>query len=103
MSLEQAVYEVGAVAPPNGEVNGKIALVNAAGAAMFPEGGLRLTGDVYITAGAGAPVDYTDGTPPATGEGVMGIGSLYVRTDTGKWYTNGGTKAQPLWKIITSA
>lgn len=103
MALEQAIYEVGEVSSPNGEVNGKVALVDASGNDRFPAGGLRLTGDVYVTAGAGAPVDYTDGTPPATGEGVMGIGSLYVRTDTGKWYTNGGTKAQPLWKLVTSA
>lgn len=60
-------------------------------------GGVRL----YVL--AGAPVDYTDGTPPATGEGVAPIGSLAIRKDTGKLYINGGTQAQPLWKLVTSA
>jgi hypothetical protein len=62
-----------------------------------------LADDVYFLSTAGAPVDYTDGTPPATGEGVAGPGSLCVRRDTGKLYVNGGTKAQPLWKLVTSA
>jgi hypothetical protein len=61
------------------------------------------SGDVLMLAGAGAPVDYTDGSPPATGEATAGIGSLYVDTTGGKLYINGGTKAQPLWKIVTSA
>ncbi len=60
-------------------------------------------GDFVIAHGAGAPVDYTDGTPPATGEGVYGIGSIYVNTTNGKQYQNGGTKAQPVWKLVTSA
>jgi hypothetical protein len=64
---------------------------------------LSLADDVYFLSTAGAPVDYTDGTPPATGEGVAGPGSLCVRRDTGKLYVNGGTKAQPLWKLVTSA
>jgi len=60
-------------------------------------------GDFEVYVAAGAPVDYTDGTPPATGETTAGIGSLYVNTTTGKHYVNGGTKAEPLWKIVTSA
>lgn len=60
-------------------------------------------GDVKIYILAGAPVDYTDGTPPATGEGEAGIGSLAIDTAAGKLYINGGTKAQPLWKLVTSA
>lgn len=47
--------------------------------------------------GDGVPVDYTDGDPAATGEGVAEIGARY--TD----YINGGTKAQPVWKLVTSA
>jgi hypothetical protein len=60
-------------------------------------------GDVKEYIGAGVPVDYTDGTPPATGEGVAGIGSRYTDITNGKLYINGGTKAQPLWKLVTSA
>lgn len=63
----------------------------------------HLGGDVYISNGEGAPVDYTDGDPAATGEGVMGIGSLYIDMTNGKIYINGGTKAEPAWKIVTSA
>lgn len=75
--------------------------VAAAMAAMgWPTAGL---GDVRFYSGAGAPVDYTDGTPPATGEGEAGIGSLYVNITNGKHYVNGGTKAQPIWKLVTSA
>lgn len=80
-----------------------VALVNAAGAAVFTSTGLVISGDVRIYTGAGAPVDYTDGTPPATGEGEAGIGSQYINTTNGKLYVNKGTKAQPVWGIVTSA
>lgn len=57
-NLEQKVYEVGAVTSPNGEVNGRIALVTAAGAPLpgsqlpaLPTSngqyGLQVTGGVY--------------------------------------------------------
>lgn len=59
--------------------------------------------ETLILHGAGAPVDYTDGDPAATGEGTAGIGSLYIDTTAGKLYLNGGTKAQPIWKLVTSA
>lgn len=62
-----------------------------------------LGSDVLDLVGSGAPVDYTDGTPPATGEGLAGIGSRYTDITAGKLYLNGGTKAQPVWKIVTSA
>lgn len=58
---------------------------------------------VSILSTVGGPVDYTDGSPPATGEGTAEIGSLCADRTSGKLYINGGTKAQPLWKIITSA
>lgn len=80
-----------------------VSIVNEAGAAIFTSSGLVISGDVRMYVGAGAPVDYTDGTPPATGEGEAGIGSIYVNTTTGKLYLNGGTKAQPVWKLVTSA
>jgi len=60
-------------------------------------------GDVKVYIGAGVPVDYTDGDPAATGEAVAGIGSLYIDTTNGKLYIQGGTKAQPVWKLVTSA
>jgi hypothetical protein len=47
--------------------------------------------------GAGAPVDYTDGTPPATGEGVAPKGALYSDTTNGFVYRNSGTQAEPIW------
>lgn len=62
-----------------------------------------LTNDVLDLVGAGVPVDYTDGTPPATGEGLAGPGSRYTDITNAKLYINGGTKAQPIWKIVTSA
>lgn len=64
---------------------------------------IRLSNEVCIISGDGVPVDYTDGTPPATGEGTAEKGSIYIRTNTGKLYINGGTKAQPVWKLVTSA
>lgn len=59
--------------------------------------------DVVWLTSATTPVDYTDGDPAATGEAVAGKGSLCTALDTGKLYVNGGTKAQPVWKIVTSA
>lgn len=64
---------------------------------------LSLANDVLFLSGEGAPVDYTDGDPAATGEGVAGPGSEYVNRTNGKHYYNGGTKAEPLWKLVTSA
>lgn len=61
------------------------------------------TSNVQIFTTAGVPVDYTDGTPPATGEAKAEKGALCVDSTNGKLYINGGTKAQPLWKIVTSA
>lgn len=47
--------------------------------------------------GDGAPVDYTDGTPPATGEAVAGKGSRYTDLTNAALYINTGTKAEPAW------
>jgi len=66
-------------------------------------GGLNFSDGFSVLRGAGVPVDYTDGSPPATGEGTALKGSLYVDTTNGKLYINGGTQAQPVWKIATSA
>lgn len=73
------------------------------GTTLTLTGDVILASDVRIMVGAGVPVDYTDGTPPATGETTAGKGSLYADVTNGKLYINGGTKAQPIWKIVTSA
>lgn len=69
----------------------------------YAKADVRLSNEILILSGSDVPVDYTDGDPAATGEGFAGPGSIYLRTATGKMYLNGGTKAQPLWKIVTSA
>jgi len=56
--------------------------------------------DFVHLAGSGAPVDYTDGDPAATGEGVAAIGSFYTDTATGNLYVNTGTKAEPIWQQL---
>lgn len=56
-----------------------------------------------IYRGAGAPVDYTDGDPPATGEGVAAPCSLYIDTDGKAIYMNTGTQAQPTWSQLAFA
>lgn len=61
------------------------------------------TAGEFFFSGAGAPVDYTDGDPAATGEGVASKGAIYSDVTNGKLYVNGGTMAQPIWKIVTSA
>jgi len=53
--------------------------------------------------GAGVPVDYTDGTPPATGEGVAPKGALYSDITNGFVYRNSGTLAQPIWTKLADA
>jgi len=53
--------------------------------------------------GAGAPVDYTDGTPPATGEGVALKGALYSDITAGLVYRNSGSQAQPIWTKLADA
>jgi hypothetical protein len=47
---------------------------------------------------------YGSGAPSAsTGANQAAIGSLYTDVSAGKLYINGGTKASPSWKIVTSA
>lgn len=64
---------------------------------------VRFGGDVYVATTDVTPVDYTDGTPPATGEGVYGTGSLLIFTDDGTVYRNSGTKAHPTWVLLADA
>lgn len=56
--------------------------------------------DILDLSGAGAPVDYTDGDPVATGEGVAGPGSRYTDVTAGALYLNTGTKAEPVWEAL---
>ena len=103
MSNESSVLQVTTDGPAGKQVTGTVALVNSAGKSIFGASGMVLNGDTRLYITAGAPVDYTDGTPPATGEAEAGKGSLAIDTTNGKLYVNGGTKAQPVWKIVTSA
>lgn len=103
MSNESSVLQVTTDGPSGKKVTGSVSLVNSSGASLFTSTGLVLSGDTRLYVGAGVPVDYTDGSPPATGEAEAGIGSLYLDTTNGKAYINGGTKAQPIWKLVTSA
>ena len=56
-----------------------------------------------LLSGAGAPVDYTDGDPVATGTGVSPPGGLYIDTTAGEVYKNTGTAAQPTWVALADA
>jgi hypothetical protein len=68
---------------------GKVPLLGSAG---YLHGSVSM---LFVT--AGVPVDYTDGTPPATGEGVAIPGALCIDTTNKNLYFNNGTKAQPVW------
>lgn len=59
--------------------------------------GILLSNDVALMNGAGVPTDNV------TGAAYAGIGSIYIDRTNGKMYINGGTKALPVWKIVTSA
>lgn len=73
------------------------AAATAAALLYVPVGASVTIGDVREYIGAGAPVDYTDGSPPATGEDEAGTGSRYTNATAGTLYINTGTKAQPAW------
>lgn len=53
--------------------------------------------------GAGAPVDYTDGDPVATGEGTAWPGALYSDITNANVYRNDGSRAQPAWVQLADA
>lgn len=53
--------------------------------------------------GAGVPVDYTDGDPPATGEGTAPKGAIYSDITNGLVYRNSGSQAQPTWTALGDA
>ena len=60
---------------------------------------IRMTNEVCMLNGSGAPVDGVSGT----GAGFAGPGSMYTRTSNGELYLNTNTKASPAWKIVTHA
>lgn len=53
--------------------------------------------------GAGAPVNYTDGDPAATGENTAPKGAIYSDTTNGFVYRNSGSQAQPTWTKLGDA
>lgn len=55
--------------------------------------------DVVGVTVAGVPVDGVAGT----GVGVAGIGSQATDITNGDIYINTGTKASPVWKLVTRA
>ena len=57
----------------------------------------RVSNDIVFLTGAGVP---TNGT---TGADFAGPGSLCIDITNAKLYINGGTKASPVWKLVTSA
>ena len=56
-----------------------------------------------VTSGAGAPVDYTDGDPVATGQDTAVPGTLYIDTTNAVIYRNDGTAAEPAWVALADA
>lgn len=65
----------------------------------YTKADIRMSYEVCVLNGAGAPTDGGSGT----GAGFAEIGSLYLDRTNGKAYLNGGTKASPTWKLVTSA
>lgn len=66
---------------------------------LFAEIIANVRRDVRWISGAGVPTDAV------TGAGDCGPGSLYTDTTGKKLYINSGTgtKASPVWKLVTSA
>lgn len=57
---------------------------------------IRLTNDVCVLHGDGAPTDGVSGT----GYNIAGKGSLYTDYTNGKLYINTGTKSSPTWTVV---
>lgn len=56
-----------------------------------------------LISGAGAPVDYTDGDPVASGQDISPPGGLYIDTTNAVVYRNDGTAAEPAWVALADA
>ena len=93
------------ITPTGVEINGVVIASTDALATDAPTitGVIDRGNDVLLMQGAGVPVDYTDGDPAATGEGVAGPGSQYTDYTNANLYINGGTAAEPVWKLVTRA
>lgn len=65
---------------------------------------LRLTNEVCVLSGEGAPEDFVaeNGGPevPGTGNGFADTGSLYIDRTAGELYINTGSKAEPAWTLV---
>jgi len=70
---------------------------NLTGLSQTAEGYICInkTNDLYIAWSAGAPTTL--------GTAIMGKGSFCIDVTNGKFYVQGGTKATPAWKLVTSA
>lgn len=69
------------------------------GAVLFKFACIDPEASVWLFTSAGALTDGTSGD----GAGWAGPGSICIRLDTMKIYINGGTKASPAYKLVTSA
>jgi hypothetical protein len=70
------------------------------GAGSF-QGGVQIGVGVWKFTNVGIPANGVAGT--GTGAGWAGPGSECTDTTNMKLYLNGGTKASPVWKLVTSA
>lgn len=61
------------------------------------------TGAGNVSAAVAAPLANGAAEIPGTGDGVAEPSTLYLSKTQKKLYINGGTLAQPVWKIVTSA
>jgi len=55
--------------------------------------------NVKVISGQGPPTSYTDGTPPASGQGIAGAGrgSFYIDLTNDALYINVGSRTEPEW------
>lgn len=92
----------------NGAITSTAAQVKTAIEASGPAAALVTLANNGGDTGAGVVTamaldSLTGGTGLASAIGVAGIGSRYTDITNGKLYINGGTKAVPVWNIVTSA
>jgi hypothetical protein len=102
ITVNLATGEAGAITSTAAQIKTAIEAEAAAAAlvtmAFAADGGLD-DGSGVVTAMSLANLAGGEGL----GIGTMGKGSLVADTTNGKLYINGGTKAVPVWKLVTSA
>lgn len=91
-----------------GAITSTAAQVKTAVDASGPAAALATVANTGADTGAGivtamAVANFTGGTGLASAIGVAGIGTRYTDITNGKLYINTGTKAVPVWGIVTSA